>query len=122
MACNLVNNAAITNQLVAKSHVNVGKLGTGPNILATANKNYMRTIKMQLVIDDPKKSQNLGFGELGKFGKFGGKFVPESLITCLGKLEAEFNLVLNDSKFQVPKLTLSFFLFFISSSLLGTLN
>ncbi|KGN64544.1 tryptophan synthase beta chain 1 [Cucumis sativus] len=100
MACNLVNNAAITNQLVAKSHVNVGKLGTGPNILATANKNYMRTIKMQLVIDDPKKSQNLGFGELGKFGKFGGKFVPESLITCLGKLEAEFNLVLNDSKFQ----------------------
>ncbi|KAE8728820.1 Tryptophan synthase beta chain 2 [Hibiscus syriacus] len=36
----------------------------------------------------------------GKFGKFGGKYVPETLITCLGKLEAEFNLVLHDSGFQ----------------------
>ncbi|KAK8629464.1 hypothetical protein V6N13_078305 [Hibiscus sabdariffa] len=36
----------------------------------------------------------------GKFGKFGGKYVPETLITCLGKLEAEFNLVLHDSEFQ----------------------
>ncbi|KAL0535178.1 hypothetical protein IC582_029502 [Cucumis melo] len=100
MACNMVKNSAITNQLVAKPHVNFGKLGHGANTLATTKRNYMGTIKMQLVTDNPKKSQNLGIGELGKFGKFGGKFVPESLITCLGKLEAEFNLVLNDSKFQ----------------------
>lgn len=37
----------------------------------------------------------------GKFGRFGGKYVPETLITCLGKLEAEFNLVLHDPEFQV---------------------
>ncbi|XP_038893791.1 tryptophan synthase beta chain 1-like [Benincasa hispida] len=105
MACNLVKNAALTNQVeaargIARSHVKLGKLGIGSAILATTKKN-MPTIKMQLLTDDPKnKSQKLSIGELGKFGKFGGKFVPESLITCLGKLEAEFNLVLNDSKFQ----------------------
>ena len=37
----------------------------------------------------------------GKFGRFGGKFVPETLMTCLSKLEAEFNLVLHDPEFQV---------------------
>ena len=37
----------------------------------------------------------------GKFGRFGGKFVPETLITCLRLLEAEFNFVLQDTKFQV---------------------
>ncbi|XVF40667.1 hypothetical protein PTKIN_Ptkin01aG0133000 [Pterospermum kingtungense] len=36
----------------------------------------------------------------GKFGRFGGKYVPETLVTCLGKLGAEFNLVLHDSEFQ----------------------
>ncbi|XP_038692067.1 tryptophan synthase beta chain 1-like [Tripterygium wilfordii] len=35
-----------------------------------------------------------------KFGRFGGKFVPETLITCLNKLEAEFKLVVHDSEFQ----------------------
>ncbi|KAF8031591.1 hypothetical protein BT93_D0723 [Corymbia citriodora subsp. variegata] len=36
----------------------------------------------------------------GKFGIYGGKFVPETLMSCLGQLEAEFNLVLHDAKFQ----------------------
>ncbi|CAL5410780.1 unnamed protein product [Camellia sinensis] len=36
----------------------------------------------------------------GKFGKYGGRFVPETLMTCLDKLGAEFNLVLLDAKFQ----------------------
>ncbi|KAM7254849.1 hypothetical protein ACFE04_020090 [Oxalis oulophora] len=39
--------------------------------------------------------------ENGKFGKFGGKFVPEILITSLNKLEAEFNFVLHDFDFQM---------------------
>lgn len=113
MASNLVKNGVVTNQVdlgrgIARSHVKLGKLGIGSAILATTNKN-MATIKMQLVTDGSKNTQKLPIGELGKFGKFGGKFVPESLITCLGKLEAEFNLVLNDSKFQVPNLTTNFF-------------
>ncbi|KAM6585766.1 hypothetical protein CsatB_012768 [Cannabis sativa] len=36
----------------------------------------------------------------GKFGKFGGKFVPETLITCLNDLEAEFQSALHDPQFQ----------------------
>ncbi|KAL5773391.1 hypothetical protein ACOSQ2_013315 [Xanthoceras sorbifolium] len=36
----------------------------------------------------------------GRFGKFGGKFVPETLIACLNQLEVEFNFVLQDRVFQ----------------------
>ncbi|WCJ20263.1 Tryptophan synthase beta chain [Euphorbia peplus] len=36
----------------------------------------------------------------GKFGKFGGKFVPETLISSLSMLEAQFNYVLQDPHFQ----------------------
>ncbi|KAL5578925.1 hypothetical protein UlMin_011367 [Ulmus minor] len=45
------------------------------------------------------KDEEIDFGN-GKFGRFGGKFVPETLITCLSKLEAEFYSVINDTKFQ----------------------
>lgn len=37
----------------------------------------------------------------GKYGMFGGKFVPETLMTWLTILEAEFNLALHDPSFQV---------------------
>ncbi|CAI9087797.1 OLC1v1021969C2 [Oldenlandia corymbosa var. corymbosa] len=36
----------------------------------------------------------------GKFGQFGGKFVPETLMSSLSMLEAEFNLALRDIDFQ----------------------
>ncbi|XP_054787735.1 tryptophan synthase beta chain 1-like [Prosopis cineraria] len=36
----------------------------------------------------------------GKFGKFGGKFVPETLIACLHQLEAEFTKAIHDDDFQ----------------------
>ncbi|KAJ0017868.1 hypothetical protein Pint_10908 [Pistacia integerrima] len=36
----------------------------------------------------------------GKFGRFGGKYVPETLITSLKQLENEFNFVLQDTAFQ----------------------
>uniref|UniRef100_A0A5B7BXG5 Tryptophan synthase n=1 Tax=Davidia involucrata TaxID=16924 RepID=A0A5B7BXG5_DAVIN len=41
----------------------------------------------------------------GKFGRFGGKYVPETLMTCLSELEVEFNLVLHDAKFQAELAT-----------------
>lgn len=37
----------------------------------------------------------------GRFGRFGGKFVPETLMSCLRVLEEEFNFVLSDQEFQV---------------------
>ncbi|KAK8973614.1 hypothetical protein V6N11_044587 [Hibiscus sabdariffa] len=36
----------------------------------------------------------------GKFGIFGGKYVPETLISCLAELEAVFDFVLHDFEFQ----------------------
>ncbi|XP_058093015.1 tryptophan synthase beta chain 1-like [Magnolia sinica] len=37
---------------------------------------------------------------IGKFGKHGGKYVPETLISCLSQLEAEFNSIVGDTEFQ----------------------
>lgn len=37
----------------------------------------------------------------GKFGRFGGIFVPETLVTCLKMLLSEFNLCMHDPHFQV---------------------
>lgn len=37
----------------------------------------------------------------GKFGRFGGIFVPETLVTCLNMLAVEFTLILHDPQFQV---------------------
>ncbi|XP_010665530.1 tryptophan synthase beta chain 1 isoform X2 [Beta vulgaris subsp. vulgaris] len=43
---------------------------------------------------------NISYSSSGKFGEFGGKFVPELLMTCLDDLEHEFYKALNDVKFQ----------------------
>ncbi|KAL6990808.1 tryptophan synthase, partial [Sarracenia purpurea var. burkii] len=47
-----------------------------------------------------RKSSGCNRNITGKFGRYGGKFVPETLITCLNQLESEFNFVLDDPHFQ----------------------
>jgi tryptophan synthase beta chain len=37
----------------------------------------------------------------GRFGKFGGKYVPETLIAALSELEKEYEAAKNDPEFQV---------------------
>ncbi|XP_058093025.1 tryptophan synthase beta chain 1-like [Magnolia sinica] len=37
---------------------------------------------------------------IGKFGRYGGKYVPETLISCLSQLEDEFNSIVADAQFQ----------------------
>jgi len=37
----------------------------------------------------------------GRFGKYGGKYVPETLIAALSELEEEFKVAIKDPKFQV---------------------
>ena len=39
----------------------------------------------------------------GRFGKYGGKYVPETLITALAELEAAYAEIKNDPKFQVNR-------------------
>ncbi|KAL8167891.1 hypothetical protein V2J09_009390 [Rumex salicifolius] len=50
--------------------------------------------------EDRKMAEGIFYKASGKYGKFGGKFVPETLMTWLTQLEAEFNFALYDSKFQ----------------------
>ncbi|XP_057961016.1 tryptophan synthase beta chain 1-like [Malania oleifera] len=61
-----------------------------------------REVKKTLTRDDdddekiPLSTENY----TGRFGRYGGKFVPETLMACLTHLEAEFNSVLHDTEFQ----------------------
>ena len=43
---------------------------------------------------------NLYPDERGRFGAFGGKFVPESLMTALAELENAYEQAINDTEFQ----------------------
>lgn len=38
----------------------------------------------------------------GRFGKFGGKYLPETLMYALTELEAAFKFLATDDDFQVP--------------------
>ncbi|KAK8575397.1 hypothetical protein V6N13_033355 [Hibiscus sabdariffa] len=51
-------------------------------------------------VKSPAKTVDKNIPAPGKFGIFGGKYVPETLISCLAELEAVFNFVLHDFEFQ----------------------
>ncbi|KAL3519508.1 hypothetical protein ACH5RR_017657 [Cinchona calisaya] len=53
-----------------------------------------RWLMTQTLLDQTEKPVT------GKFGRFGGKVVPETLISCLSILEAELTLALHDTDFQ----------------------
>lgn len=50
----------------------------------------------------------------GRFGKYGGKYVPETLMHALAELEAAFHALANDEEFQVLSILFLPFLFFFS--------
>lgn len=47
----------------------------------------------------------------GRFGRFGGKYVPETLMAALTELEAAFESLSTDHEFQVLLLLRVLFLF-----------
>jgi len=49
----------------------------------------------------PEYQHNLYPDERGRFGSFGGKFVPESLMLALAELETAYEQARNDTEFQV---------------------
>lgn len=66
------------------------------------------TTKPQVMDEENNKNLNgSGLGVLqrpdsfGRFGKFGGKYVPETLMHALTELEAAFHALANDQDFQV---------------------
>ncbi|KAB2078390.1 hypothetical protein E1A91_A06G159600v1 [Gossypium mustelinum] len=81
------------------------KIGTAPVVSLpmlpqTLPDSTAFTINNTLSTRKPVDKKDIVNNTGGKFGKFGGKYVPETLITSLARLEAEFNLVLHDSEFQ----------------------
>lgn len=56
-------------------------------------------------MDDNLNGSGLGVlqrpDSFGRFGKFGGKYVPETLMHALTELEAAFKALANDHDFQV---------------------
>ncbi len=51
-------------------------------------------------IQDIKQAQTARPDSLGRFGKFGGKYVPETLMPALSELEAAYEQYRNDPGFQ----------------------
>ncbi|KAK9133504.1 hypothetical protein Scep_013032 [Stephania cephalantha] len=83
----------------------------GSAVRSSATSSTVVRTHNSLVIDSPKELERLDHEELnkgvvgvnnysGKFGKYGGKYVPETLISFLGKLEAEFYSAVRDPEFQ----------------------
>ncbi|KAK3433393.1 hypothetical protein EUGRSUZ_D01300 [Eucalyptus grandis] len=68
---------------------------------ASAVKSGSRPLHVERALRERKIDEVERRERSGKFGIYGGKFVPETLISCLGKLEADFNYVLHDAEFQV---------------------
>jgi len=55
---------------------------------------------MQKLQQEPAYQHNLYPDERGRFGAFGGRFVPESLMTALAELETAYNEASSDGAFQ----------------------
>ncbi|GLU23272.1 hypothetical protein SLE2022_392940 [Rubroshorea leprosula] len=94
---NLAPERKICNPFVVVCRASVADTQTLPKNSSTSSlkKPLMITKNLPHDIHDERKVISMG-----KSGRFGGKFVPEILMTCLTQLEAEFNLALHDSLFQ----------------------
>lgn len=58
----------------------------------------------------------------GRFGKFGGKYVPETLMHALTELEAAFYSLSADEEFQVLSLKTKTFDAFVLCDLVGVMG
>ncbi|KAK9267295.1 hypothetical protein L1049_009718 [Liquidambar formosana] len=95
-SCQLMVNTKMGNASVASLNSTVTSTGIpGPSTL------IMRKSLTERILLEPAE-RKVGNG---KFGRFGGKYVPETLITSLNMLEAEFHLVLHDADFQAELAT-----------------
>lgn len=64
-----------------------------------------RTLTMPQVVEtgneDDEIRKAIGSNNEGRFGRFGGKYVPEILMASLNELQSQFNSILRDLEFQV---------------------
>ena len=80
--------------------VTVSEVVTDADVAARSNRDT--TFNNILGVDDEQISEQLASVQAqltGRFGEFGGKYVPEILMACLDELEAGFNAILTDESF-----------------------
>lgn len=64
-------------------------------------------------IEESRAGAALRPDSFGRFGRFGGKYVPETLMHALAELEAAFQSLSQDEDFQVRLLSLSIWFLFL---------
>ncbi|KAG6691541.1 hypothetical protein I3842_10G068300 [Carya illinoinensis] len=68
-----------------------------------------RTLTMPQVVEtgneDDEIRKAIGSNNEGRFGRFGGKYVPEILMASLNELQSQFNSILRDLEFQAELAT-----------------
>ncbi|XP_075664763.1 tryptophan synthase beta chain 1-like [Castanea sativa] len=119
MACNMRTDLLISQICPTSGHVSVKRRIGNASVVRAVVVDHNSLVKniigstSSLIMKRPtlpnpqlvEETDNERKGCKGKFGRFGGKFVPETLISCLSNLEAEFNLVLHDAQFQAELAT-----------------
>lgn len=77
------------------------------------------TRESNLQMEDKKDNEPVGFqrpDSFGRFGKFGGKYVPETLMYALSELESAFHSLAGDEEFQVYEFVLELvFLIYVTA-------
>ena len=66
---------------------------TSPSVFCTLTKQPMTSTEEEVILQRPDS--------FGRFGKFGGKYVPETLMYALSELEDAFKSLSADNEFQV---------------------
>lgn len=68
--------------------------------LGTINKKIINRILSKVTTTPIKSSQNQIPDNFGRFGKYGGKYVPETLMPALSELETAYSKYKSDREFQ----------------------
>jgi hypothetical protein len=79
-----------------------------PAVARTQRPSQLRKMstKIQAVASEPVLQRP---DDTGRFGRFGGKYVPETLITALAELEQAYAEAMNDPAFTVSQRYRAFF-------------
>ncbi|KAJ4818671.1 Tryptophan synthase beta chain [Rhynchospora pubera] len=92
------NSNRLTHQTITmKHHTLARQLTVPPTLVATTTTTIPETVPS---LDQLKKYSQLLPDKNGRFGRFGGKYVPETLIYALGQLEIAFKTLSVDAEFQ----------------------
>ncbi|KAF5472827.1 hypothetical protein F2P56_009506 [Juglans regia] len=75
------------------------------DLILRTRRRRIRTLTMPQVVEtvddeDHYEIRKVGRNNEGRFGRFGGKYVPEILMSSLSELQSQFHFILSDPEFQ----------------------